>query len=128
MRMTSQSGFCINADCTETMNGTFVENPWTNAMYNAAKDTCDVYHDQNMPWIDWAILTQGLLAMCSLLLRFILIIDYSNKYTDSSVTLFVDLFLLFVFAKIVDHLFNLISMPFFNAVKGEIKEFDEATR
>lgn len=57
-----------------------------------------------------------------------MIIDYSNKYTDSSVTLFVDLFLLFVFAEIVDHLFSLISMPFFNAVKGEIKEFDEATR
>ena len=63
MLMTCQSGLCINADCTETMNGTFVENPWTIAMYNAAKDACDIYHDQNMPWIDWAILIQGLLAM-----------------------------------------------------------------
>ncbi|GMH82800.1 hypothetical protein TrST_g4744 [Triparma strigata] len=62
----------------------------------------------------------------SLFLRFALIVGYSNRYTDSSVTLFVDLFLLFVFAEIVDYLLSLISKPFFNSVKGEIKEFDEA--
>ncbi|GMH81091.1 hypothetical protein TrST_g8666 [Triparma strigata] len=163
MRMSTQTGFCTNADCTETMNATFVEIPWTNATYNAAQDACDVYYEQNTPWIVAATLIPYTLAFStlynvmfrnrdlirllkrnedsdpmvlmapkaminigSLFLRFVLIAFYSNRYTDSSVTLFVDLFLLFVFAEIVDYLFSLISKPFFNAVKGEIKEFDEA--
>ncbi|GMI13410.1 hypothetical protein TrVE_jg6753 [Triparma verrucosa] len=163
MRMHTQTGFCTNADCTETMNATVVENPWTNVKYNAAQDACDGYHEQNSPLIRIALLIQFTLAFStlfdiffrvydpirllkrnedsdpsalmmtkafinfgSLFLRSALIAGFSNKYTDSSVTLFVDLFLLFVFAEIVDYLFSLISTPFFNAVKGEIKESDEA--
>ncbi|GMH76997.1 hypothetical protein TL16_g07259 [Triparma laevis f. inornata] len=163
MRMTTQSGFCTNADCTETMIATVMENPWTTTKYNAAIYACWDYGDKNEPWIYCAMFFLYLLTlktidgvlfkMCDiiellkrnedsdpfvlmfskalinaglLLLRMVLVNKYSNKYTDSAVTLFVDLFLLFVFAEIVDFLFSLITTQYFNAVKSEMKDFDEA--
>ena len=67
MRMSTQTGICTNADCTETMNATFVESPWTNVKYNAAQDACDGYYEQNEPWIDIAMLIQFILMLSTLL-------------------------------------------------------------
>ena len=69
---------------------------------------------------------KGVIRVFSSLLRIILVMKYQNKYADNSVTYFVDLTLLFVFAEIVDYLLSFIEAPFLNALKGEIKEFDEA--
>ena len=60
------------------------------------------------------------------MLRVVLISDYSNHYAADLVTLFVDLFLVFVFAELVDVAAASILKPFENAVRKEIDDYDGA--
>ena len=60
----------------------------------------------------------------SVFLRFIMILCYSNHYAADYVTLFVDLFLVFVFAELVDIFFAIIRKPYIDAVKKEMTDFD----
>ena len=60
----------------------------------------------------------------SLFLRLILIHGYSNHFAADYVTLFVDLFLVFVFAELMDIFFARIRKPYIDAVKKEISDFD----
>jgi len=65
-----------------------------------------------------------LVTLGSLILRVILILCYSNHYAADYVTLFVDLFLVFVFAELMDILVARIRKPYIDAVKKEISDFD----
>ena len=60
----------------------------------------------------------------SLFLRLILIHGYSNHFAADYVTLFVDLFLVFVFAELMDIFVAIIRKPHIDAVKKEISDFD----
>ena len=66
-----------------------------------------------------AVVTAG-----SLGLRLLLILAYSNWYAADYVTLFVDLFLVFVFAELMDIFVARIMKPYIDAVKKEISDFD----
>ena len=59
-----------------------------------------------------------------LFLRMVLIMVYSNHYAADYVTLFVDIFLVFVFAELMDIFVARIRKPYINAVKKEISDFD----
>mmetsp|Transcript_6602 Transcript_6602/g.12726 ORF Transcript_6602/g.12726 Transcript_6602/m.12726 type:complete len:335 (-) Transcript_6602:74-1078(-) len=75
--------------------------------------------DPNVMTISNVMVTFG-----SLILRYYLILNYSNYYAADYVTLFVDLFLVFVFAELMDVLVARIMKPYIDAVKKEISDFD----
>jgi len=61
----------------------------------------------------------------SSVLRCVLVAMFCNEYANSPLILFVDIFLLFVFAELHDEFVRRVRKPYIDAVKNENAEFDE---